>query len=157
VNEGAALLARAKDLDASLPRGLKIGQDRHGLVDIIEPNGELVAMVAKRGEGSAGAGAFLELRETLPMLITEAEKRRAIPEWRPIAVMPSALKRWGRWAVEAAPVPVLFSVQLPAYDIDDRVAIELVCARIGFANTPHLRCRPICPDGVPVPWSEVGL
>lgn len=121
---------------------------------------QLVAEVERlRAENDDLAISTSTLIGALNDATKKLEQHRPMPEWRPLSVLPFGVKRWPIWALTAVPVSILIVPVIT--DGTHEMIQQMVCvqAQLPFDKDPSRRpkCRPVDREGVPVPWSEVGL
>jgi len=106
---------------------------------------------ASLGFWKAGTARFIaESRTLLPQMVAEVERLRAVPDWRPLSVLTRKVAEcWKTWAFR--PMEKTGEDQFP------------MMVRVSVYQVPEeelqtdAECRPVDREGVPVPWSEVGL
>lgn len=103
----------------------------------------------------------METCAVLPQLI--AESSRAMPEWRPLSVLTmEVVKRHdGVWAMRSGPAsycPQNYYLMVEKMAPDYKT-LDVICPDVEGGKLPPYttECRPVDREGVPVPWSEVGL
>lgn len=93
------------------------------------------------------------------------ESSRIMPEWRPLSVLTyEVAKRCKMWVFSVAgdKVPTIRDIThlveyCPAKNRDYQLQLALGLSISNTIPTPPANCRPVDREGVPVPWSEVGL